>query len=273
MVSNLFLRFPGGKSKALTLSYDDGVTQDIRLMEILRKNGLKCTFNLNSGLLGKGKRLNLTAEDVVKAYDPEYFEVACHGVTHPYFTKCDDALLMSQTVYDRKNLETLMGTQIHGMAYPMGDYDARVINVLKNTGIYYARTTKSTLNFDMPSEWLEWNPTCHHKNPKLLELADNFIAPHKRRPPQVFYVWGHAYEFDDDDNWSVIEKFAEKLSGHDNIWYATNIEIYLAWRDFSRLKYSADGTLIYNPNARDVWVADAAGNVFVIKSGETYKRG
>ena len=41
-----------GKKKALTFSFDDGVTQDIRLIEILDKYGLKCTFNLNSEFLG-----------------------------------------------------------------------------------------------------------------------------------------------------------------------------------------------------------------------------
>ena len=45
---NLFMRFPEGKKKALTLSYDDGVQQDVRFLEILNKHGIKCTFNLNS---------------------------------------------------------------------------------------------------------------------------------------------------------------------------------------------------------------------------------
>ena len=44
-----FLRFPGGKAKALTLSYDDGMRQDMRMVEILRPAGIKCTFNINSG--------------------------------------------------------------------------------------------------------------------------------------------------------------------------------------------------------------------------------
>ena len=38
--------------KLLTLSYDDGVTQDIRLIELFNKYGLKATFNINSELLG-----------------------------------------------------------------------------------------------------------------------------------------------------------------------------------------------------------------------------
>ena len=50
------------KLKAVTFSYDDGTTQDIRLIELLNKYGLKSTFNLNSGLFSKNKiliRINL----------------------------------------------------------------------------------------------------------------------------------------------------------------------------------------------------------------------
>lgn len=54
--------------KAVTFSYDDGVTQDIRLVEILNRYGLKATFNLNSELLGKdgcldilGKKYRITS--------------------------------------------------------------------------------------------------------------------------------------------------------------------------------------------------------------------
>ena len=45
------LVFPGGKGKACTFSYDDGVVQDRRLAELLRRYGMKCTFNLDGGYL------------------------------------------------------------------------------------------------------------------------------------------------------------------------------------------------------------------------------
>lgn len=44
------IMFPDGKKKALTLSYDDGVEQDRRLVEILNRYGIKATFNINSGV-------------------------------------------------------------------------------------------------------------------------------------------------------------------------------------------------------------------------------
>ena len=42
-----------GVNKAITFSFDDAVTQDIRLIELLNKYNLKCTFNVNSELLSK----------------------------------------------------------------------------------------------------------------------------------------------------------------------------------------------------------------------------
>lgn len=46
------LLFPGAKAKAFTLSYDDGVRQDIRLAALFRKYNVKGTFNIGYGVLG-----------------------------------------------------------------------------------------------------------------------------------------------------------------------------------------------------------------------------
>ena len=44
--------FPGGKQKAFTMSYDDGVTQDEQLITLMERYGIRGTFNLNPGLMG-----------------------------------------------------------------------------------------------------------------------------------------------------------------------------------------------------------------------------
>ena len=41
-----FLRFPGGKTKSVTYSYDDGCRQDIKVAEILKRYGIRGTFNI-----------------------------------------------------------------------------------------------------------------------------------------------------------------------------------------------------------------------------------
>ncbi|MBR4864921.1 MAG: polysaccharide deacetylase family protein [Oscillospiraceae bacterium] len=274
-----FLCFPGGKRKALTFSYDDGVEQDIRLANIFRSHNMKATFNLNSGYFGSddgvkkpGERhRKLSVKEALTVYTPDLFEVASHCVTHAYLSATDIACGAMEVLEDRKNLETLFQTQVHGFAYPNGIYSDSIVNMLKCTGIYYARTTVSTENFVLPQDWLRLPATCHHKNPRLMELADRFLTTKVPYQPQVFYVWGHSYEFDDHDNWKIIEDFTEKMANKDDIWYATNIEIYNACLDYSRLESSADGSVIFNPSVRSVWIRDKKANVYEIKPGETIK--
>lgn len=47
----MYMRFPSGKYKAVTFSYDDGFCTDIRLAPTLDKYGLKGTFNINNGYI------------------------------------------------------------------------------------------------------------------------------------------------------------------------------------------------------------------------------
>lgn len=274
MKGNYFLRFPGGKSKALTFSYDDGVVQDIRLAEIFKKHRLKCTFNLNGGLFGTpgGHGRRITEQEAKELYSSDLFEVASHAYTHPWLEKCDSAVAFSEIVYDRRKLEELFGCQVHGMAYPFGTYSNGVLDICRSAGIYYSRTTQSHCTFKIPTDWLQWHPTCHHSNPQLFELADRFLESVPTRDPALFYVWGHSYEFDINDNWQRIEEFADKMAGKDDIWYATNMEIFKYCRSFSRFKYSADGSIIHNPTADEVWLCDGKGEAFSIKPGETVIR-
>lgn len=273
-----FLRYPGGRCKALTLSYDDGVEEDIRLIEIMRKHGLKGTFNINSGMFGPEdrsypatlKHRRLSRSEVAEVYTEDVCEVACHCTKHAFCAYTDTATFALQVLEDRKDLESLFGRQIHGMAYPYGSFNDTVVDICRLSGIYYSRTCIETHKFNFPTDWLRLPATCRHKDPMLNELADQFLKMDASRyGPKLFYLWGHTYEFSDDNNWDVIESFAEKMGGRDDIWYATNIELYYTWLDYQRLESSADGSIIHNPSIRSVWIADKRKNVYEIKPGET----
>ena len=275
MITQHFL-FPGGKTKALTLSYDDGVKQDKRFAEILRKHGIKCTFNINGGRYLPGDPFSKTvgrcmsAQECLALYQDDLFEVACHGLHHPFLEQCDTAVATYEVLEDRRVLESIFGKRIQGMAYPYGTYNDRVVDILRCCGILYSRTVESTHKFDMPSDWLRMPATCHHRDPQLMELVNKFCAlPATPRVPRLFYLWGHTYEFDDNDNWDVIETFAEKMGGRDDIFYGTNMEIYNAWHDYLKLQSTADGQHIFNPTCRSVWIGEMNGTVYEIKPGQT----
>lgn len=257
-----FMRYPGGKAKALTFSYDDGITQDRRLVEVLNRNGLKGTFNLNSGFFGMQQneyQQNLTPEEAAALYTPGGHEVAVHTVSHPYLEKLSDERVLYEIMEDRHRIEELCHTVVKGMAYPWGTYSDRVIRLAKAAGIVYSRTIVSTGDFRIPDDWFRLTATCHHSDPRLMELAKQFVGqtpadqPYDRTP-WLFYVWGHSYEFDMSRNWNVIEDFASYMAGRSDIWYATNMEIYEYITAYRSLEYSVSGGLVKNPSATDVYL-------------------
>ena len=274
------MRFPGFKDKAVTLSYDDGVAQDKRLISIMSKYGLKGTFNINSGMFGRestGTSGRMTAEEAVRLYTESGNEVAVHGYKHISLADVDSAVALNDIIEDRKNLETLFGRVIKGMAYANGSYNDRVVEQLRMCGIHYSRTTVSTGDFKLPSDWLRLPATCHHNDPRLMELAKKFTEFDVgkyfwRNYPRMFYLWGHSYEFDNDDNWNVIEEFAEYIGGRDDIWYATNGEIYDYIQSYERLEFSADGKLVYNPTVTDIYITSYGKNQnYMVAPGQTVR--
>ena len=73
----------------------------------------------------------------------------------------------------------------------------------------------------------------------------------------------------DKNNWEVIENFTEKLGNREDIWYATNIEIYDYVKAYENLQTSVDKKIVHNPSAIDVWVY-IDGKTYVVKGGETF---
>lgn len=227
--------------KALTFSYDDGVSQDIRLIEILNKYNLKCTFNLNSGKMGIEQTIvredveithNKIKEENVKSIYQGH-EVAAHTISHPCLPLLNDWALIREVEEDRLRLSDIVGYEVVGMAYPGGGpvplCNDRVSNVIKeNTGIKYARVTKCTHNFDLQDNLFKFEPSVFHHNnwDKMYELAEQFINL-KTDKPQIFYIWGHAYEFDIYNTWDEFEEFCKFISGKRDIFYGTNKEILL----------------------------------------------
>lgn len=260
-MASIFLRFPEGRAKALTLSYDDGVEQDVRLIEIMNKYGLKGTFNLNSGVYAKEGTVypegqihrRMTEKKVTETYINSGQEVAVHSLTHPFLEQLPSNLAIKEIIQDRENLEKQFNTIVRGAAYPYGTFDDNVVKEFELCGIVYARTVISTNDFRIPKDWMRLTATCHHDSPELKNLAKKFVEDKVPFAPYLFYLWGHSYEFEANNNWHVIEDFAKYVGGRDDIWYATNIEIYEYIEAYNRLIFSTDGKKVENPSIKKIW--------------------
>ena len=277
--TSICMRFPGGLAKALTLSYDDAVEQDFRLIDIMKAHGLKGTFNINSAqYIPEGFEYppektwgqRMTRDRASALYAQDGIEPALHAYTHPHLQNLPTALVAYEIIKDREALEAQFGHIVRGMAYPYGTYSDDVIRVLRDCGIVYARTTQATGSFDLPTEWLKLHPTCHHSDPRLPALTEKFInkTPGAEQMPWMFYVWGHAYEFVRDDIWHIIENFAETIGGKDDIWYATNMEIWEYTENFKRLVFSLDQKYVYNPTAQTMYFM-LKNKLYQVEPGQT----
>lgn len=269
---NKYMRFPEGKTKVVTLSYDDNIDEDKQLIQLMEQYGIKGTFNLIPGWFAKegttypeGETYRLVTTEMAKElYQHPLVEVANHGYTHKYMTSLTTAEMSEEVILCRRELEQLYKRIVRGMAYPYGWYNEELMKVLEMQGITYCRTVESTHSFELPTNWLEWHPTCHHDDPMLDELTQQFIEKKVTEWPQLFYLWGHTFEFEGNDNWNVIENFMKKISGKEDIWYATNGEIYDYVEAYKNLRISADGKRIENPAKFSVWV-EIDGTCYEIK--------
>ena len=107
--------YPQGKAKAFQLTYDDGVLQDVPLVQLLNRYGIKATFNLNSQLMAEGfawthpngmQVVRLSPEAVQGLYDGH--EIASHTLTHPYMQDLSREELLRQMGQDRESCRSCL---------------------------------------------------------------------------------------------------------------------------------------------------------------------
>ncbi len=230
------------KKKAITFSFDDGVTQDVRLIEILNKYDLKATFNLNSALFGvKNEHFycnekvithnKVSVADVRKIYSGH--EIAVHTLSHPNLTDLDDASVIYQVEADRKMLSDLAGYEVVGMAYPCGgvNNNDRVAELIKNnTGVKYARTITSTHDFSKQKNLFRFNPSVYYIEKDFEKIVDEFLNAEVSNSDEgkLLYIWGHSYEMDGGFiSWENFERICRKLSRKNDVFYGTNKEVLL----------------------------------------------
>lgn len=238
---------PGGLSKAVTMSFDDGRPADVPLAQLFQKYGIKGTFHYNSENLNTEGYLTSEEVEAIGAYH----EISAHGATHPFLERLPIPMAVQELMDDRRCLEKLAKKPVRGMSYPYGTYSPELIRALRHVGITYSRTIKNTSEFDLPEDFMEWHPTCHQSH-DVDGLWERFC--NKKKHIRVFYVWGHSYELDRDQSWDRMEHICEKIGRKENIWYATNQEIVDYVTAMRNICLSAEREYAYNPSAIDVWI-------------------
>ena len=217
--------YPNGNHKALIMSYDDGLDDDIALAQLFDRYGIIGTFHLNSGLLdtraiwNEGKpneilQTYLSKDTLVHVF--KNHEIAVHGTYHKALAGLSDKEILEEINVDIENLTILSDRKISSMAYAFGSTNDHVAEVIGTTPLTNARTVKSSYNFDLPKDYYLWNPTCHDS--EALEYLEAYISLDSPSL-SLFYVWGHSWELRDTLRNQNILKFCNKIGDRDDIWY------------------------------------------------------
>ena len=257
-------RYPNGKHFAVTFSYDDGDKADRRLVDIFNNYGMKATFNLIPSRFD-GETI-VSSGELRSLYDGH--EIACHSYSHPHLARLPLTGQSREIALGRLSLERLSGRLVRGMATPYGEKNDDTLVAMKAAGMAYCRNAGVSGGLSVPADFLDWTPSCHHTGaPAVIEKFRNEWIHQPWQYGGLLFIWGHSFEFDRADNWELAEQICSSLAGIDDVWFATNIEIYDYITAQRALVISCDGDVIFNPSAVDVWVSQN-GSPICIKGGE-----
>lgn len=248
--------YPGGKARAFNITYDDGVTQDVRFVELLNKYGIKGTFNLNSRLMEEEFEWRHESGLAVKRLPPDAVrelyrghEVASHSLTHPYMQGMDEGALMWEMGEDKKKLQQLFKREIAGFALPFDYYDARIAHCARLCGFEYSRCSDERYTYAPPEDYYWWAAGTYHVMPDFLPFVESFF--HTDTELALCQIVGHSYDLDVMGMWETMEDILRRVSEEESIISMTNIEL-VRYLKAMRAADVWDG-FIRNNSAMELW--------------------
>lgn len=256
MVSDVRKCYPGGKRKAFSLSYDDGVEQDVRLVELLNHYGLRGTFNLNSQLMLEQFAWTHESGMVVRRMPVEQarelyqgHEIASHSLTHPYLHTLPESEVMRQLGEDKRQLEELFNRPVAGFALPFTDYSDTIARCAQRCGFEYVRISEESGDFNPIQPRFSRRAGMFHLNPGLGRFVEEFLRTDCELA--LCQIVGHSYDLDAADMWQTMEEIFSAVSRNPEVACLTNLELVRYLDAMEQAVVTEDG--LYNPADIPLW--------------------
>jgi peptidoglycan/xylan/chitin deacetylase (PgdA/CDA1 family) len=211
-------------------SLDDGHPSDRKAVEILSKNDVNATFYIP---IRNCEDRQILSKSEIREIGNE-FEIGSHTHDHCFLKNLPIEEARYQVIDGKKKLEDMLGRQVSGFCYPGGKYGHKHVELVKDAGFQYARTTMN-LCFDTGDRPFEIPTTFqfypHDRSVYLrnfvkggnwlkrfngLRLAlqhENWIDrlyalfEHASEHDEVFHLWGHSKDIDELNAWHEFDRF------------------------------------------------------------------
>ena len=266
--------YPGGRKKAFNISYDDGVVQDIRFVQLLNQYGLKGTFNLNYGLMRSGFTwqhecgmtvCRIPEEQINRVYQGH--EIASHSYSHPYFDSATESEILRELGSDKFFLERLTGREVAGYATPFYFYSQRMVACVKHCGFEYARISEESNDYSIPEDCYRWRVSKFHWDGDLEDFVRGFLDCDQELA--LCQLVGHSYDLDVLDLWDKMERICRWVGGDDGVWHATHIEIVRYIKAMRQARIT--DREIRNESSAVLWF-EIDGEIVKLQPGDTLRR-
>ena len=196
-------------------SWDDGVVDDARLTDLLRRYRATATFNLNPGLhqpqrsfswrYGDKEVGRWGQDELVAVYAG--FEIANHSLTHAFLPDLSPVDLRREVHESRLILQEWFRQPVRGFCYPFGGFNAAVKEAIHVAGHCYARTVSELDPVFPPADPLEFGAHCRFADPDFWNRYQSV-----RAASGVFFFWGHSYELISEAMWADLEEKIARIS-------------------------------------------------------------
>lgn len=197
----------GGKGR-VCFSFDDYHPLNIRLEEILHKQGIEATFFIETQ--------ERAARDQILELHKRGHDIGGHTIHHPGDIKAlNGPEMMGEIEGCKKMIENITDRPCEIFAYPRGRHNEQVVETVKRAGFKEARTThvlKTSVEdpYRMPTTVHLLDTRKEYAGRDCDQILD-FYLQHVVKNGGMLSIWGHAWEIERGDMWGRFENIVVKL--------------------------------------------------------------
>ena len=262
--------YPEGRLKAFNVTYDDGVCQDVRLVELLNPYGIRGTFNLNSQLMAEEFAWIHENGMTVRRLPPQTVrdlyaghEVASHTLTHPYMDSLPEGEILRQMSEDKANLERLFERPVSGFAVPFTYYSPLIADCARRCGFSYARMSEERYTYAPPEDDYYWAAGTYHISPGFADFVNGFWETEEELA--LCQIVGHSYDLDTLQMWELMESLISRVAADKDTLPVTHLEAVRYWQAMQ--KAVIEEAYIFNGSDTVLWF-EINGKVCSVSPGE-----
>lgn len=188
------------KKVALTFDAAWGSDKTLKIVEILKKSGIRGTFFLVGFWIEQNK-------DKVKLIHDAGFDIGTHSETHPKMSSLSQAKISEELEFSISKIKAITGESVKFFRAPFGDYNDSVINIAGSLGLKTIQWDVDTLDWkglsanEILSRVKQYTKNgsiilCHNNSDYILEALPLMISYLQNQGYQMVTMSELVYEKD-----------------------------------------------------------------------------